>query len=79
MAKKETLVCKPCDVFVLVTDQGDAVIECYECGAEMVPQSAKKPAARKAVKAAAPKKLAAPKKAAAKKPAAKKVAPKKKK
>ena len=68
MAKKETLVCKPCDVFVLVTDQGDAVIECYECGAEMVPKTAKKPIAKKAVKAAAPKK-----------PAAKKTAPKKKK
>jgi hypothetical protein len=72
MAKKETLVCKPCDVFVLVSDQGDAVIECYECGAEMVPVTAKKPAARKALKAA-------PKKAAAKKPAARKAAPKKKK
>ena len=45
MAKKETLVCKPCDIMVLVSDQGDAVIECYECGAEMVPKAAKKPAA----------------------------------
>jgi hypothetical protein len=60
MAKKETLVCRPCEVFVLVTDQGDAVIECYECGAEMVPHAAKKPAAKKVLKAA-PKK-AAPKK-----------------
>ena len=67
MAKKETLVCRPCDVFVLVTDQGDAVIECYECGAEMVPKAAKKPVAKKALKAAAPKKLAVPKKAAPKK------------
>ena len=79
MAKKKTLVCKPCDTWVLVTDQGDAVIECYECGAELVPKAAKKPAAVKAVKAAAPKKLAAPKKVAAKKPAAQKAAPKKKK
>jgi hypothetical protein len=79
MAKKETLVCKPCEVFVLVSDQGDAVIECYQCGAEMVPHPAKKPAARKAVKAAAAKRIAAPKKAAAKKTAARKAAPKKKK
>jgi hypothetical protein len=79
MAKKETLVCKPCDVFVLVTDQGDAVIECYECGAEMVPKTAKKaPSFKAAVKKLLEKK-AAPKKAAAKKPAAKKAAPKKKK
>jgi hypothetical protein len=79
MAKKKALVCKPCDTWVFVTDQGDAVIECFECGAEMASAPAKKPAAKKAVKAAAPKKLAAPKKAAAKKPAAKKAAPKKKK
>ena len=72
MAKKETLVCRPCDIMVLVSDQGDAVIECYECGGEMVPKTAKKPAARKALKAA-------PKKTAAKKPVAKKAAPKKKK
>ena len=72
MARKETLACRPCEVFVVVTDQGDAVIECYECGAEMVPKTAKKPTARKAVKAA-------PKKAVAKKPAARKAAPKKKK
>ena len=73
MAKKETLVCRPCDVFVLVTDQGDAVIECYECGGEMVPKTARKPAAGKAVK------TAPPTKAVAKKTAAKKAAPKKKK
>jgi hypothetical protein len=82
MAKKETLVCRPCDVMVLVSDQGDAVIECYECGAEMVPRTAKQPAVKKALKAAAAKKpaakKAAPRKAAAKKPAAKKAAPKKK-
>ena len=72
MAKKETLVCRPCEVFVLVTDQGDAVIECYECGAEMVPKSAKKPAPKKVLKAA-------PKKAVTMKPAARKAAPKKKK
>ena len=79
MAKKEALACKPCGYMVLVSDQGDAVIECYECGAEMVPKAAKKPAGKKAVKSAAPKKLAAPKKAAAKKPVAKKAVPKKKK
>ena len=73
MAKKEKLECKPCGYMVVVSDQGDAVIECYECGTEMVPKRAKKPAARKALKATAPKK------AAAKKPAAKKAAPKKKK
>lgn len=72
MAKKATLVCKPCGGMVFVSDQGDAVVECYDCGLEMVPGTAKKPAARKAVKAA-------PRKAAAKKPAAKKAAPKKKK
>jgi DNA-directed RNA polymerase subunit M/transcription elongation factor TFIIS len=71
MAKKEALACRPCGYMVLVSDQGDAVIECYECGTEMVPRAAKKPAAKKALKAAA-------KKVAAKKPAAKKAAPKKK-
>ena len=76
MARKETLACRPCEVFVVVTDQGDAVIECYECGAEMVRKTAKKPPASKAVKAL---KAAPPKKAVAKKPAAKKAAPKKKK
>ena len=86
MAKKEALACKPCGYMVLVSDQGDAVIECYECGAELAPKTAKKTAAKKVVKAlkvAAPKKPAskkpAAKKAAAKKPAAKKAAPKKKK
>ncbi len=74
MAKKETLVCKPCGGMVFVSDQGDAVIECYECGIAMVPEATKKPAAKKAVKKAAPGKSAA-KKA----PAAKKAAPKKKK
>ncbi len=74
MAKKrETLACRPCGTMVLVSDQGDAVIECYECGAELVAKTAKKPAAKKTVKAA-PKKIAA-----AKKPAARKAAPKKKK
>jgi hypothetical protein len=69
MAKKETLVCKPCEVFVLVSDQGDAVIECYQCGTEMVPVKARQPAAKKP----------AGKKTAAKKaPAARKAAPKKK-
>ena len=73
MAKKEALACNPCGYVVLVSDQGDAVIECYDCGAELVPKAAKKTAAKKALRAAAPKK------AVAKKPAAKKVAPKKKK
>ena len=73
MAKKEALACKPCGYMVLVSDQGDAVIECFECGTEMVPKAAKKPAAKKALKAAAPAK------ATAKKPAAVKAAPKKKK
>ena len=72
MAKKEALACKPCGYMVLVSDQGDAVIECFECGAELVPKAAKKPAPKKAVKAA-------PRKAAAKKPAARKAAPKKRK
>jgi DNA-directed RNA polymerase subunit M/transcription elongation factor TFIIS len=72
MAKKETLVCKPCGTMVVVSDQGAAVIECYQCGSEMSAKTARKPAAKKALKAA-------PKKAAAKKPAARKVAPKKKK
>lgn len=73
MAKKETLVCKPCGGMVLVSDLGyGAVVECYDCGTAMV-KAAKKPAAKKALKAA-------PMKAAAKKaPAAKKAAPKKKK
>jgi hypothetical protein len=56
---------------VLVTDQGDAVPSA-ECGAEMVPHPAKKPAARKALKPAAAKKTTA------KQPAARKAAPKKK-
>jgi len=75
MAKKKALVCKPCGSMVLVSDLGyGAVVECYECGTEMVPETAKKPAAKKAVKAAAPKKAAVKKV-----PAAKKAAPKKKK
>lgn len=74
--KKETLACKPCGTMVIVSDQGDAVIECYECGAELVAKTAKKPAAKKTVKAV---KAATSKKSAAKKPAARKAAPKKKK
>jgi len=61
MAKKETLTCKPCGTMVVVSDQGDAVIECYQCGYEMAAKTAKKPAARKVVKATAARK-AAPKK-----------------
>ena len=84
MAKKEALTCRSCDYVVLVSDQGDAVIECFDCGTELLPETAKKPAARKALKAApkktvAKKKIAAPKRTAAKKPAAGKAAPKKKK
>ena len=76
MAKKEALTCRSCDYIVLVSDQGDAVIECFDCGTELLPEAAKKPAARKALKAApgkaAAKKKAAPKKAPAKKAPAKK-------
>ena len=60
MANKETLACKPCGTMVVVSDQGAAVIECYQCGSEMASKTAKKPAAKKTLKAA-PKK-AAPKK-----------------
>jgi hypothetical protein len=70
MAKKEALTCRSCDYVVLVSDQGDAVIECFDCGTELLPEAAKKPAARKALKAA-------PKKVVAKKKAAGKTAPKK--
>ena len=72
MAKKETLSCKPCGTMVVVSDQGAAVIECYQCGSEMASKTAKKPGAKKTLNAA-------PKKAVAKKPAARKAAPKKKK
>ncbi|MHB8836784.1 MAG: hypothetical protein ACYC9Y_13930 [Candidatus Methylomirabilia bacterium] len=72
MAKKETLACKPCGTMVVVSDQGAAVIECYQCGTEMAAKTAKTPVAKKPPQAA-------PKKAAAKKPAAGKAAPKKKK
>jgi ribosomal protein L37AE/L43A len=67
MAKKATLVCKPCGTRVMVTDLGAAVIECYECGMEL--QSAAK----------APKKALAAKPAAKKKAPPKKAAPKKRK
>jgi transcription initiation factor TFIIIB Brf1 subunit/transcription initiation factor TFIIB len=72
MAKKATLVCRPCGTKVVVTDLGAAVVECYECGMELEP-------AAKAAKKALPAKAAAKKKPAAKKPAAKKAAPKRKK
>jgi len=74
MAKKATLACKPCGTMVFVTDQGEAVIECYECGTELVPRAAKKTTAKKATK-----KVAGGKATAKKAPAAKKAAPKKKK
>jgi DNA-directed RNA polymerase subunit M/transcription elongation factor TFIIS len=73
MAKKETLSCKPCGTMVVVSDQGAAVIECYQCGSEMAAKTAKKPGAKKSLKAAPSKK------AVAKKPAARKATPKKKK
>jgi hypothetical protein len=79
--KKSTLVCKPCGYGVTVSDLGSAVVECWECGVELVPEktvAAKRALpAKKAVRKAAAK--PAPKKAAAKKPAAKKAAPKRKK
>jgi DNA-directed RNA polymerase subunit M/transcription elongation factor TFIIS len=71
MARKETLACKPCGTMVVVSDQGAAVIECYQCGSEMASKTAKKPDAKKTLNAA-------PKKTVAKKPAARKAAPKKK-
>jgi hypothetical protein len=83
--KKATLVCRPCAYGVTVSDLGSAVVECWECGMELVPE--KPPAAKRLIAAkkalpagkAAAKKKAAPGKAAAKRPAAKKAAPKKKK
>jgi ribosomal protein L37AE/L43A len=75
MAKKATLVCRPCGTRVMVSDLGAAVVECYECGVELVP-AAKAP---KKVAAAKPRKKLAAKKAPARKPVAKKTAPKKKK
>ena len=75
MAKKETLVCRPCGTRVVVTDLGAAVVECYECGMELAP-AAKAPGKALAAKPAARKKL--PAKSTARKPAANKTAPKKK-
>jgi hypothetical protein len=77
-ARKATLVCRPCGTAVMVTDLGEAVVECYECGMELEPQKAGAPKKLAAVKKPAAKKAPA-KKVAAKKPAAKKPAPKKKK
>lgn len=71
-ARKATLVCRPCGYGITISDLGSAVIECYECGLELVPQAGKSPAARKALK-----KAPAAKKAPVK--ATKKAAPKKKK
>jgi len=76
MAKKATLVCKPCGTRVMVTDLGAAVVECYECGMELE-SAAKAPKKALSAKPVTKKKLAA--KAAPKKPAAKKAAPKKRK
>jgi hypothetical protein len=77
MAKKATLVCRPCGAAVTVSDLGASVVECWECGVELEP--AKVVASKKLVPAKTAGRKAAPKKAAAKKPAAKKAAPKKKK
>jgi len=76
MAKKATLVCRPCDTEVIVTDLGAAIIECYKCGMELEPPAQ---APRKALVAKSAKKKLPVKKAPARKPAAKKAAPKKKK
>jgi hypothetical protein len=62
MARKATLVCRPCGAAVTVSDLGTAVVECWECGVELEP--AKLVTAKKLVPATA----------AAKKPAAKKAA-----
>jgi ribosomal protein S27E len=80
MAKKATLVCRPCGTRVMVTDLGAAVVECYECGMELAPTAkpAKKAVVAKRAKKALPAKAGA-RKTAAKKPAAKKAAPKNKK
>jgi predicted RNA-binding Zn-ribbon protein involved in translation (DUF1610 family) len=75
MAKKATLVCRPCGTRVMVSDLGAAVVECYECGMELIP-TAKAP--RKALAAKTAPKRRLPAKTAARKPAAKKTAPKKK-
>jgi ribosomal protein L37AE/L43A len=75
-ARKATLVCRPCDTEVIVTDLGAAIVECYKCGMELEP-SAKAP--RKALAAQPAKKKLPAKKAAAGKPVAKKAAPKKRK
>jgi len=62
MARKATLVCRPCGAAVTVSDLGTAVVECWECGVELEP-----------AKVVTGKKLV-PAKAVAKKPAAKKTA-----
>ena len=62
MARKATLVCRPCGAAVTVSDLGTAVVECWECGVELEP-----------AKVVTTKKLV-PAKAVAKKPAAKKAA-----
>jgi ribosomal protein L37AE/L43A len=58
MAKKATLVCRPCGTRVVVTDLGAAVVECYDCGLELQP-AAKAPVKALRAKAAAKKKLPA--------------------
>ena len=77
MAKKATLVCKPCGTRVVVTDLGAAVVECYECGMELEPTKVVSTKKLAAAKPAAKRKPAA--KAAAKKAPAKKAAPKRRK
>ena len=75
-ARKATLVCRPCDTEVIVTDLGAAIVECYKCGMELEPP-AKAP--RKALAAKPAEKKPQAKKAAARKAVVKKAAPKKKK
>lgn len=81
MAKKATLVCRPCGGAVTVSDLGAAVVECWECGVEMVEgEPPRKAPAKAAAKKAIPaKKAVVRKKTAPKKGAAKKPAPKRKK
>jgi hypothetical protein len=74
--RKATLVCRPCDTEVIVTDLGAAIVECYKCGMELEP-SARVPR-KAALVAKSPKKKLPAKKATARKPVAKKAGPKKK-
>ena len=77
MAKKATLVCRPCGTAVMVSDLGEAVVECYECGMELEPAKTAVTKKLVALRKPAAKKAMAAKKPAAKKPAVKKPAVKK--